>query len=169
MKTSKVIMTVLAFIALINVATAQTYKEDSQKNLENLQKQASIINFLPVQNISALDANNNIRVLQIGDRNAAYTLTRSNSSNIELTQLGNRNGISLAISANRINEDVMQIGNNHSFTDLSANRDLHSANVLQFGANQNLIWLGGQNSISDKMIVTMQGKEQTVIIRNLNN
>lgn len=170
MKTFIVIMTLLAFTALVNVAGAQTYTGDTKTSLENLQNKTSLFNIVASQNTRAVDVNNSTRVQQIGNHNTAYTLTRSNSSDVQLTQLGNRNDINLAVSANRISEDVLQVGNNHSFTDFSAKpTNLHSANVLQYGANQNLIWIGGQNSISDKMMVSMKGRDQTVIIRNLKN
>lgn len=170
MKTFNVLMTVLAFTTIVNVAAAQTYIGDTQTSLENLQQKTSLFNIVASQNSGAVDVNNSIRVDQIGDNNTAYALTRSNSSDIRLTQIGNRNDVSLAVSANRISEDVLQFGNNHSFIDFSPNTtNLHSANVLQYGTNQNLIKIGGPNSISDKMMVSMKGRGQTVIIRNLKN
>lgn len=170
MKTFNIVLTLLTFISVINVASAQTFKEDAITNMENLQNKTTLFNIVASQNTHAVDINNSTRVQQIGNNNTAYTLTRSNSSDIQLTQLGNRNDISLAVSANRISEDVLQVGNNHSFTDFSVNpTNLHSANVLQYGTNQNLIWIGSQNSISDKMMVSMKGRNQTVIIRNLKN
>lgn len=170
MKTFNIVLTLLVFTIIINVASAQTFKGDANTSLENLQNKISLYNIVASQNIRAADVNNSTRVQQIGNHNTAYSLTRSNTSDIQLIQLGNRNEISLAVSANRISEDVVQIGNNHSFTDFSAKpTNLHSANVLQYGTNQNLIWIGGQNSISDKMMVSMKGRDQTVIIRNLNN
>lgn len=170
MKTFNIVLTVFAFFSIINVASAQTFKGDAITGIENLQNKTSLFNIVASQNIPSVGVSKNIRVQQIGNHNSSYSLTRSTSSDIQVAQLGNRNDVNLAISANRISEDVLQVGNNHSFTDFSPNTtNLHSANVLQYGANQNLILIGGQNSISDKMLVTMQGKNQTVIIRNLKN
>ncbi len=170
MKTFNIVLTLFAFVSIINVASAQTFKGDAITGIGNLHNKTSLFNIVASQNTTSVGVSNNTRVQQIGNYNSAHSLTRSNSSDIQISQLGNRNDVSLAISANRISEDVLQVGNNHSFTDFSPNNiNLHSANVLQYGANQNLILIGGQNSISDKMLVTMQGKNQTVIIRNLKN
>lgn len=170
MKTFNIVLTLLAFISLIDLASAQTYKGDGTTAMENLQNTTSLYSIVAAQNNFVAVTNNSTQVQQIGNYNTAFTATQSNLSNIQLTQIGNNNGIDMVVSANNISEDVLQVGNNHSFTDINVSRsDLHAANVLQFGANQNLIWIGGQNSISDKMMVSMQGKNQTVIIRNLKN
>lgn len=170
MKTFNVIMSVLAFAAIVNAAAAQTYIKDTKTSFENLQNNTSLFNIVAAQDARSVVLNNTIRVQQVGDYNSANSLTRSNSSDIQLTQIGNRNEISLAIYANKISEDVLQIGDNHSFTDFSINpTNLHSTNVLQYGTNQNLIKIGGQNSISDKMMISMKGRNQTVIIRNIKN
>lgn len=170
MKTLNVILTVIAFMAIVNVGSAQTYRGDAQTTLESLQNKTSLFNLVASQNTQAIDIGSTTRVRQVGDYNTAFTVTNSNASDIQLTQLGNRNDVNLTISANQISEDVLQVGNNHSFTDYSVGgAQLHDKNVLQLGANQNLILIGGENSISEKMTVTMQGANQTVIIRNLNN
>lgn len=170
MKTLKVILSVLIFISLLNVAGAQTYAGDANVALKKLQVESLQFNLIASQNSSSSSLSNSTRVQQIGDYNTVLSVTKSNSSDILLTQFGKNNGIDLNISANRIEENVVQIGNNHNFTDYSGSRTPeHSANVYQLGANQNLIWLGSQNSISDKMVVSMQGKNQTIIVRNLKN
>ena len=43
----------------------------------------------------------------------------------------------------------------------------HTIEVNQRGNNQNLTLFGG-NSISEKLKVSMQGQNQTIIVRNLN-
>lgn len=170
MKTFRVLFTVLALSACLNVLNAQTYAGDNKTSLDNLQKTASLYSIVASQNVRPANVNNSIYVQQIGNNNTSYSRTTSNYSDISLSQLGNGNDIYLDVSANRISEEVLQVGNNHSFTDIdNFGRQTHAANVIQYGANQNLILLGGQNSISDKMIVSMQGRNQTIIVRNLNN
>lgn len=170
MKTFNILLTLLAFVSLLNVASAQTYIGENTTSLENLQNKTSLYNIVASQNTRSVGASNSTHVQQMGNYNTAFTATQSNLSNIQLTQVGNNNGIDMVVSANIISEDVLQVGNNHSFTDLSNTRsNVHAANVVQYGANQNLIWIGGQNSISDKMMVSMKGRNQTVIIRNLKN
>lgn len=164
-------ISVVSIVWFMACATyGQTYKDKDNKALEDIQSKTSLLNVVAAQNNQLVGVNNVTRVQQVGNYNSAFAVTNSNYSYIDVNQFGNRNDVNMVVAANKISEDVLQIGNNHSFTDLSISRsDIHAANVLQFGANQNLIWLGGQNSMSDKMMVTMKGKNQTVIIRNLKN
>ena len=170
MKTLKVMLSAFFYMAMINGVNAQTYYGNAVEAIKKLQLEPSQYNLITSQNSRPLNVNNSTRVLQIGDYNTSFSLTKSNSSDIQLTQIGNNNDVSLIVSANRIEENITQIGYNHSFTDLNVGTaQLHAANVFQLGANQNLIWLGNPNSISDNMIVTMQGRNQTIIVRNLKN
>lgn len=162
------ISVVSLFLIIGSITQAQTYKDNENTAMENIRAKTFLYNVV-AQNSHSASVNNATRVQQIGSYNNSVSLTKSTISNINLTQFGNRNDINLMISSSAISEDVLQIGKNNSFSDLSPNpKGVHAANVVQFGTNQNLIWLGGQNSISDKMMVNMQGKNQTVIVRNLN-
>ena len=170
MKTWKAIVYVLTFTSLINFANAQTYAGEATVAMKKIQNESLQINHITSQNSRPSSVNNSTRVQQIGDNNTVLSITKSNSSDIFLTQFGNNNGIDLNVSANRIEENIIQIGNNHNFTNYSGQgTQFHSASIYQLGANQNLIWLGSQNSMSDKMIVSMRGKNQTIIVRNLKN
>jgi len=65
-----------------------------------------------------------------------------------------------------IDEIVIQRGFSNSFLDLNLNGNFsHKTTAIQIGKNQNLL-LAGNNSISQKMIVNMKGKGQTILIRN---
>ncbi|WP_313111270.1 hypothetical protein [Aequorivita sediminis] len=170
MKTFNIIIIVLAHFCFVNVSSAQTFKDKDNKALEKIQAKPSLYNVVASQAVLPSNVRNSVFVQQIGNDNAAFSILKSNQSDVELFQIGNRNDVGLFISANKISEEVLQIGDNHSFTDISPNNnDIHATNVVQFGANQNLIRLGSQNSMSDKMLVTMKGNNQTVIIRSLKN
>ena len=117
--------------------------------------------------VKSISKNNTIYIQQIGNHNHVYSNTRSAGSNIKLYQKGNRNKMVLNIDALHIDETVLQRGNNNKFVDLSKRGTiLHNATVMQYGENQNLISMGS-NSISEKMIIRMRGRNQTVIIRNI--
>ncbi|WP_271424245.1 hypothetical protein [Aequorivita sinensis] len=170
MKTFNIIIIVLAHFCFVNVSSAQTYKDKDNKALEKIQAKPSLYNVVASQNLPVSNISKSVFVQQIGNDNTVFSITKSNQSDVRLFQIGNRNDIGVFVSADKISEEVLQIGDNHSFTDISGNKNgLHAANVVQFGANQNLIRLGSQNSMSDKMMVTMKGRNQTVIIRNLKN
>ncbi|WP_310993880.1 hypothetical protein [Aequorivita marina] len=168
MKNTKLLLTAFIIVVLGSVASSQTYVEDAKLTSHFFKNKTTLFNIVASQNANTVKSNK-ISVQQIGDYNSAITVTKSQQSDINLNQFGDNNDIALIVSAKKIGEDVLQVGKNHSYTDLSNSRSqVHASNVQQFGSNQNLIRIGGQNSISDKMMVSMQGKDQTVIIRNLN-
>lgn len=171
MKTLNLILSVIIFISLVNIASAQTYTGNATDAINGLPNTSSQFNLIASQqNIKPQTISNSATVKQIGDYNTILSVTKSNSSDIQLTQIGNNNGIDLNVEANNINENVLQVGKDHTFLDYSGKSgQFHAANIYQLGANQNLILLGGQNSISNNMKVTMQGRNQTIIVRNLKN
>ncbi len=153
---------------------AQTYRDaNKSSSLENVESKANKFSLLSSQlfrsnknTTRSVSVNNAIYVQQIGNYNSAIANTRSVVSDVGLYQTGNNNNIFMDVSAAIIDENVIQAGYNNSFVDLSRGNIVHSAAVIQRGRNQNLLWYGN-NSISDKLRITMQGKKQTIIIRNI--
>jgi hypothetical protein len=154
-----------------SVSVAQTYTTPSSnsgiKNIESIAAQQSFIaSQNAVSGTTNSSLNNAIYIEQIGNYNSSVTNTISEKSRIQLFQRGNNNEIQLNIASRNIFENVYQLGYNNSFLDLSfTGNAFHTATVIQRGTNQNLIWYG-TNSISDSMLITMQGKQQTVFVRN---
>ncbi len=159
----------LLFLLASSFMLAQTY---SNTGVDNTQSKAAQLSFLasqttPINTAATTSVSNKIYIQQIGNNNSAISNTRSVYSNVNLFQRGSNNDIVLDVTSGLINENVFQNGNNHSFIDLSSKATLfHGATIYQSGSNQNLIWYG-TNSISEKMRVTMKGKNQTIIIRNI--
>jgi hypothetical protein len=151
---------------------AQTYAIGNSPIISgNLQNRAAQLNLLTSQKATPSNSNaaktNAIYIQQVGNNNDVISNTRSLYSNINLIQRGNNNEVGLNVTAGIINENIFQNGSNHKFFDFSSKGTiLHSAAVYQSGRNQNLLWYG-DNSISEKMMVRMNGKNQTVIIRNI--
>lgn len=163
----------LLFLLASSFMIAQTYTlEDTPSSQSNLQNSATQFSHISSQlnkqnNLNRSTTSNNIYVQQVGNYNNVNTLTFSRSSDINLLQFGNNNEVILDVKAQNITETVIQKGYDHSFIDLSSsNARIHNAAVIQNGRNQNLIWYGN-NSISEKMAITMRGKNQTIIVRNL--
>ena len=160
------------FFLTISVLQAQTYTNDGTGlGVANLQSKAAQFSFISStaitpQNVPNASFNNAVYILQIGDENNVVTETRSVRSTINVLQRGNKNEVNLDLTAGVISENIIQQGVSNRFIDLTNKPTLtHSATVFQTGRNQNLI-MAGNNSISDKMIVNMRGKNQTVLIRN---
>ncbi|PKA82218.1 hypothetical protein ATE92_0344 [Ulvibacter sp. MAR_2010_11] len=173
MKILVTICTALLVLLLSNSITAQTYNNGANRTFDPQNRaQAVQLSLLSSQVIApnnnlSVSAANNIYILQVGNYNNIVSNTHSLKSDINLVQHGNSNEMLLNVTSKIIDEDVIQFGNNNKFIDLSSRATtFHSAAVLQKGTNQNLIWYGS-NSISEKMVVTMQGKNQTIFVRNI--
>jgi len=128
--------------------------------------------FLNKKNLNSALTNNNfssynsVFIRQIGNNNDIVSNSQAINKNINLYQYGDENKIDLKIKAKKIDEIVIQRGFSNSFLDLNLNGNFsHKATAIQIGKNQNLL-LAGNNSISQKMIVNMKGKGQTILIRN---
>ena len=129
--------------------------------------------FLNKKNLNSVITNNNnfssynsVFIRQIGNNNDIVSNSQAINKNINLYQYGDENKIDLKIKAKKIDEIVIQRGFSNSFLDLNLNGNFsHKTTAIQIGKNQNLL-LAGNNSISQKMIVNMKGKGQTILIRN---
>jgi len=160
------------FLLISSTVYGQTYTENtSTSGAVNLQGKAAQFSFLSSQVATPVSTpstsfNNAVYIQQIGEENNVVTNTRSFRSNINILQRGRNNDVALDITSGIIEENIFQSGANNSVIDLSSQGTIsHNVAVFQNGRNQNLI-MAGNNSISEKMIVNMRGKNQTVLIRN---
>lgn len=151
----------------------QTYKDDASSTpaaVENSNK----LNLYTSQYLSPTSAPststsvaNQVFISQIGNNNSFNSNIRSVKSNLAVFQTGNNNEAVIDQDAVNLKESVIQFGNNNVFYDLGSSLKLsHDGQIIQRGNNQRLLWLG-DNSISDRLRVSMQGNNQRVIIRNI--
>ena len=170
--TSKILFLFISFV-IGSTSFGPNYEENNDKvSIESFESKPSELNFLSSQNFQIIPANNisnnNVFIAQIGADNLVKVNTQSTNSDIDLFQNGNQNKILLEIAAITIEETVIQNGNNNVFSDYSTyGLNYHSAEIMQTGNSNNLTWFGG-NSISEKIIVNMQGDSKTIIVRNFN-
>ncbi len=139
--------------------------QDADTQLNILSNQNSAIYNKTMQSSAQ---QNTVFISQIGDNNTISSVVNSSNTDISLVQLGDNNGIFSSIKALSLEQNIVQNGNNNTFT--SSNYYMtkeYDVQVSQNGNNQNLT-LFGQNSISEKLKVNMQGEGQTVIVRNFN-
>jgi hypothetical protein len=168
MKTSIKIFQLVLLMLFCNILFAQNsnglYSKLNKETLNqnNLNFKAAIAN----NNSSNLSSYNTVFIRQIGNNNDIVSNSQAINKNINLYQYGDENKIDLKIKAKKIDEIVIQRGFSNSFLDLNLNGNFsHKTTAIQIGKNQNLL-LAGNNSISQKMIVNMKGKGQTILIRN---
>ena len=114
--------------------------------------------------------NTGVFIHQIGNNNVSDITTASQISDIQLNQFGNDNAIDLNLKATVIDYSVTQNGNNNTLIEYNNsvnNKQLLERTVQQNGNGQNLL-IEGNNSIVDKMRITMNNGAQSLIIRTMN-
>ena len=172
MKLYSYVTYIVLFLLTSPIMLAQTYASgNSPTTSGNIPSRAAQLSILASQRTtpsnSLVATTNAVYIQQVGNNNNVISNTRSSQSNINLFQRGNNNEVGINVTAGIIDENVIQNGNNNSFFDFSPNTTMfHRAAVYQSGTNQNLLWYGN-NSISEKLMVRMNGNNQTVIIRNI--
>jgi len=164
MKIPVKIFQLLILLFFSNILFAQNSDDllaKSNKELLNKKNLNSVIT-----NNNNFSSYNSVFIRQIGNNNDIVSNSQAITKNINLYQYGDENKIDLKIKAKKIDEIVIQRGFSNSFLDLNLNGNFsHKTTAIQIGKNQNLL-LAGNNSISQKMIVNMKGKGQTILIRN---
>jgi len=156
------LLIVLLFSNIIIAQNSDDLLVKSNKNFLNKKDLNSVI----TSNSNNFSSYNSVFIRQIGNDNDIVSNSQATNKNINTLQFGDENKIDLKIKARKIDETVIQLGLSNSFLDLNPNGNYsHKATAIQTGKNQNLI-LAGNNSISEKMLVNMKGKGQTILIRN---
>ena len=150
MQTIFKIFIVVSIFNFGNLARAQTFGAINTANtVSGFDTEASQENFLLNQGVVSKTnlptTNNNVIIAQIGDDNSLISTTKSLNSTVTIVQNGNKNEAVLDYSLDKTN--------------------LRNTTINQTGNNQNLT-ISGSNSLSEKMKVSMQGQNQSIIIRN---
>ena len=170
MKTIFKFIIAVSILISSNVITAQTFEAtDNTDAISSFDTQSSQENFLLNQTDTATSfasTENSVFIAQIGDNNDIVSITKSFESDINIVQNGNQNVTILDLNSTKLTETVIQKGDNNTFLDYSPFKsDVRNATINQTGNNQNLTMFGS-NSLSEKIKISMQGQDQSIIIRN---
>ncbi|PKG51527.1 hypothetical protein [Olleya sp. 1-3] len=170
MKTIFKFIIAVSILISSNVITAQTFEAtDNTDAISSFDTQSSQENFLLNQTDTATSfasTENSVFIAQIGDNNDLVSITESFESDISIIQNGNQNVTVLDLNSTKLTETVIQKGDNNTFLDYSPFKsDVRNATINQTGNNQNLTMFGS-NSLSEKIKISMQGQDQSIIIRN---
>ncbi len=175
MKTFHTFLLVCFLLFSVQNSIAQNYIiEETPAESDSFQTKETALNFLSSQNTPTnqnknLVESNTVFIEQIGNNNVLNANTNSDTSDLNFSQRGESNSIFLDISvANDIQQDILQQGDKNQFFNITTNPfGSHSAEIIQNGNNQD-ITLYGNNSISDKIKINMQGNDRSVIVRSFN-
>jgi len=173
MNQSKFYLILIAIFAIKGNILAQNTveKKEAQDQVLEIGPQniflAKNVDYNPKENIVQLNTNN-IFITQVGADNLINATTRTKKSDIELQQNGSDNVIRINITALNTIENIKQNGSNNYFAEFANTPNLNlERKIEQNGNSQNLV-IHGNNSISDKIQLNMQGNSKTVVIRNFN-
>ncbi|SFJ25044.1 hypothetical protein [Olleya namhaensis] len=170
MKTIFKFIIAVSILTSSSLITAQTFEAtDNTDAISSFDTQSSQENFLLNQTDTATSfasTENSVFIAQIGDNNDLVSITESFESDISIIQNGNQNVTVLDLNSTKLTETVIQKGDNNTFLDYSPFKsDVRNATINQTGNNQNLTMFGS-NSLSEKIKISMQGQDQSIIIRN---
>ncbi|AUC77377.1 hypothetical protein [Olleya sp. Bg11-27] len=170
MKTIFKLLIAVSILISNNLVTAQTFETtDTTNHISGFETQASQENFLLSQGAATVNlttTNKSIFIAQIGDGNDLISNSKSLESTIVIVQNGDENLAVLDLNSEKIQETVIQHGDNNTFLDYSPFKsDVRNATINQTGDNQNLTMFG-TNALSEKIKISMQGQDQSIIIRN---
>ncbi|WP_435579594.1 hypothetical protein [Gilvibacter sp.] len=158
---------ILLFMLVVSIGgiQAQTYADETntaqqQEVLSQTQQQSTEVAI-------AAQSSNTVFIDQIGENNNVRIDNSALQSNFAITQIGQDNIVNLQLRADLINQQVVQRGTNHLVNDFSLNSRVHNLTIVQEGESQNFVFHGG-NSITEDMKVSMQGQNQSIIVRSFN-
>ena len=161
----KINLLIVLILTVFGGMQAQTYTDDE---VSDQQQQVLLQNQRNTPEARATSANdNNVFIDQLGANNNLQINTTVDNSSFLIAQVGDNNIIDLQLRVDLVNQQIQQRGNNHLVSDFSTNTRLHNLTIVQDGANQNFVFHGG-NSISEDMKITMQGQNQSIIVRSFN-
>lgn len=109
---------------------------------------------------------NSVFISQIGNDNQIISVATTDKENSSFTQIGNSNSIYISAVAKELNQQILQVGEANYLQNYSFNPSVNqNIQVSQQGINQD-ITIFGENSMSENMIINMQGNDSFIIIRN---
>ncbi|SRX54031.1 hypothetical protein [Aequorivita sp. CIP111184] len=163
------------FLSIIQVAPAQTYKENNNTDGKQVVLQGQNVTPELLANLGIIGApnpknatveGNSVFVRQIGDFNTASIRSTTNASEINLLQNGNSNDTQLDYVANTAIADLVQNGNNNKIKDYvnAPNEDI-SLDLIQNGDNLNFE-RNGVNELTKSLKFKQSEASPTIIVRS---
>lgn len=145
---------------------------------ENSEDSSSLVTLLGPENLQYVSqvqqinlpptTSNSIFIQQIGSNNTSSLHIQAENKEINLVQNGNTNNATIDVTAKTISHNLLQNGNNNFLLEYgnTPNLDLER-NIIQNGNDQGVV-IFGSNSLTDNIILNLQGSSKTITIRNFN-
>lgn len=160
-------------VALIYLGICQTFGQ--AENTE--ETSSSLVESLGPENLQVISetranlptiTSNSIYIQQIGSGNSASANIRTKNSEFNLLQNGNSNRAKIDVAGKTVIHDLVQNGNNNFLMEYGNTPNLNLERSIIQNGNDNGVVIFGSNSLTDKIILNLQGSSKTITIRNFN-
>lgn len=109
-----------------------------------------------------------IYIQQVGSENTATANIRARRNSVQLFQIGNGNHSEIDVSGNEITHNLLQNGNDNLLLEYGSSPQLDlERHIIQNGNGQGVV-IFGSNSLTDNLILNVQGSSKSITIRNFN-
>lgn len=170
---SNIVYLIVFTVLVLNVTSvqSQTFSETTIDPIENYQlnnlaSQNAATSQQAAENQRSSIIQNEVFINQTGDFNETHIRVKANNSTIDLLQNGNSNVALLDLTANDLSNKIVQNGDQNRLYNFSNNpAQNQKMNIIQNGVNQD-ITIFGSNSLSENLIINMQGNDRSIIVRN---
>ncbi len=163
----------ITIVLVLFLCICQTFGQD-----ENAQETSSaLVERLGPENLRSVSeaqvnlptiTSNSIYIQQIGSGNSASANIRTKNSEFNLLQNGNSNRAKIDVAGKTVVHNLVQNGNNNFLMEYGNTPDLNLERSIIQNGNGNGVVIFGSNSLTDKIILNLQGSSKTITIRNFN-
>jgi len=160
-------------LLLVFICNGQTFAQDENANetnsalVERLGPETLQVTSQTQQNLPII-ASNAIYIQQIGSGNYATANLQGTNNELKLVQNGNFNSSKIDVTGKTVLHNLVQNGNNNFLMDYGNSSHLNlERNIIQNGNDQGVV-IFGSNSLTDNIILNLQGNSKTITIRNFN-
>ena len=164
----------ITLFALIFMGFCQIFgqSENNEDDSSSLVTRLGPENLQHVSQVQPLDlsttTSNSIFIQQIGSNNTSAVNIQAINKEINIIQNGNANRANIDLATKTVTHNLLQNGNNNFLLEYgnTPNLDLER-NIIQNGNDQGVV-IFGSNSLTDNIILNLQGSSKTITIRNFN-
>ncbi|MGI9550322.1 MAG: hypothetical protein ACR2MT_03910 [Aurantibacter sp.] len=164
-----ILIAVMAFLGICQTfgQDKNTAEETSMSLVESLGPENLQIVLETQIDLSTITANS-IYIQQIGSGNSATANIQTENNELNLLQNGNSNRTKIDVAGKTVLHNLVQNGNNNFLMEYGNSSNLNlERNIIQNGNDHGVV-IFGSNSLTDKIILNLQGNSKTITIRNFN-
>ncbi len=163
-----ILIGVATFLGICQIfAQDESMPETSSALVERLGPEILLVVSETQSNLPTI-LSNSIYIQQIGLDNSTSAYIQSENSELNLLQNGNSNHVKIDVTGKTVLHNLVQNGNNNFLMEYGNSAHLNlERSIIQDGNDQGVV-IFGSNSLTDNIILNLQGSSKTITIRNFN-